>query len=129
MNKSSSFKTSHDLGNLFIELGEQLKKRHDEELEYVIKIEKKKKSKILSDDEISEKLKKLAYQIKSMNRDETEKQLSTLKSKELIKLSKILSISTSGKKKKEEIINRILYSLFDTMEGHRLIRNFGKNTD
>lgn len=129
MNKSSNFKTYHELGTFFIELGEQLKDSLDEEFEYVIKIKKINKTIKVSDYEDSENLKTLALQIINMERDETEKQLVTLKSKELTKLCKILSISTSGKKKKEDVIKRILFSLFDTMEGHRLIRNFGKNSN
>ena len=129
MNKSSSFKTFHELGNFLIELGEQLKKNQNGKLEYVINIEQINKRNILSDDDISDNMKKFACRIENMNRDETKTELLTLKYKELIKLSEILSIYTGGIKKKEEIMNRILYSLFDTMEGHRLIRNFSQNSD
>jgi hypothetical protein len=121
--------TSYELGNFLIELGEKLKNYTDEELEYVITIRKKKKSRNLSDYEFSENIEQLALQIKTMSRDETEKKLLTLKSKQLIELCRILLISTSGKKKKDEIIKRILYSLFDTIEGHRLIRNFSQSSD
>lgn len=129
MNKIFTLKTSHELGNRLIEIGEQLKLIQDEELEYVIRIEKRKKSRNLSDYEIPQSIEKLATEIKNLNRSEAEKKLSNLKSKELTELCKILSISTSGKKGKEDIIHKILYSLFDTMEGHRLIRNFSRYPD
>ncbi len=129
MNKIFALKTSHELGNLLIDIGEQLKQSPNEELEYVIKIEKRKESRNLSEFEIPESIEKLAIQIKNLNRDETEKKLLKLTYKELTELCKILSISKGGKKKKEDIINKILYSLFDTIEGHRLIRNFSQYSD
>jgi len=129
INKIFTLKTYHELGNRLIEIGEQLKRFPDEELEYVIKIEKRKKSRNLSDYEIPQSIEELATQMKNLSRSEAEKKLSNLKSNELIDLCKILSISTSGKKRKDEIINKILYSLFDSIEGHRLIRNFSRYPD
>lgn len=126
MKKIFALKTSHELGSLLIDIGEQLKQFPNEELEYVIKIENRKESRNLSEFEVSESIEKLAIQIKNLNRDETEKKLLNLTYKELTELCKILSISRSGNKKKEDIINKILYSLFDTIEGHRLIRNFSQ---
>lgn len=132
MNRAFSLKTSHELGNILIEIGEQLKNSPNEELEYVIKIGKIGKRKISrssSESENPESIEKLAIQIKNLSRDETEQKLLNLKFKELTELCKILSISTGGKKRKEDIINKILYSLFDTIEGHRFIRNFSQHPD
>ncbi|MBU4077938.1 MAG: hypothetical protein KKI06_14765 [Euryarchaeota archaeon] len=129
MNKIFTLKSSYELGNCLIEIGEQLKRFPDEELEYVIRVEKIKKSRNLSEYEIPQNIEELATQIKNLSRSEAEEKLSNLKSKELTELCKILSISTSGKKRKEDVINKILYSIFDTIEGHRLIRNFSRYTD
>lgn len=132
MNKMYILNTFHELGNFLTELAEQIKNSPDEELEYTIRISKKKKRKTLSKlskPGISENIDDLALQIKNLSRDEAETKLINLSSKELIRLCKNLSISTSGKKKKDEIINRILSSLFDTVEGHRLIRNFSQSSD
>lgn len=129
MNKIFTLKTSYELGNCLIEIGEQLKHFPNEELEYVIRVEKIKKSRNLSEYEIPQNIEELATQIKNLSRSEAEKKLSNFKSKELTELCKILSISTSGKKRKEDIINKILYSIFDTIEGHRLIRNFSRFPD
>lgn len=128
-NRIFTLKTSHELGNRLIEIGEQLKRFPDEELEYIIRVEKRKKSRNLPEYEISQNIEELATQIKNLSRSEAEIKLSNLKSKELTKLCKILSISTSGKKRKEDIINKILYSLFDSIEGHRFIRNFSRYPD
>ncbi len=128
-NKIFTLKTSHELGNRLIEIGEQLKCSPNEELEYIIRVEKRKKSRNLPDDEIPQNIEKLATQIKNLSRNEAEIKLSNLKSKELTELCKILSISTSGKRRKEDIINKILYSIFDSIEGHRFIRNFSRFPD
>jgi hypothetical protein len=128
-NKTFTLKTSQDLGNHLIEIGEQLKCSPNEELEYIIRIEKRTKSRSFSEYEIPQNIGELATQIKNLSRSEAEIKLSNLKSKDLTELCKILSISTSGKRKKEDIINKILYSIFDSIEGHRFIRNFSRFPD
>ncbi len=127
--KIFTLKTSHELGNRLIEIGEQLKCSPNEELEYIIRVEKRKNSRNLPEYEIPQNIEELATQIKNLSRNEAEIKLSNLKSKELTELCKILSISTSGKRRKEDIINKILYSLFDSIEGHRFIRNFSRYHD
>ncbi|TRZ91358.1 MAG: hypothetical protein D4R88_02030 [Methanosarcinales archaeon] len=129
MNKTFTLKTSQELGNRLIEIGEQLKRSPNEELEYIIRIEKRNKSRNFSEYEIPQNIEELATQIKNLSRSEAEIKLSNLKSKELTELCKILSISTSGKRRKEDIINKILYSIFDSIEGHRFIRNFSRYSD
>lgn len=129
MKKIHTINSYYQLGTFLIEIGTKLQKSPDEELEYIITIKNEKKSKAVSEMDNSEKINNLALQIKESDRDVAKEKLLNLNYKDLIKLCKILSISTSGKKKKDEIINKILNSLFDTIEGHRLIRDFNQKSD
>ncbi|MBI2305126.1 MAG: hypothetical protein HYU86_10345 [Chloroflexi bacterium] len=129
MKDTESISHLHDLARQLIELGELLQTLPNTELKAGKELSgaaPKKKSPrrrsflSLRDTDVE----KLALEIKNLSQEEAYERLDEFSVPQLVDLAERMSIRTSSKARKEEIIGRLLRPLFDFEEGQGVMKRF-----
>lgn len=121
------FETLHEVGEWLIELGRFLKSCPDRRLpELAQPVEGEEQLRAKSrEHRVPVDIRQFAMELRSLTKEEAKSRLLGLTVERLKEICKLHNVPVVDKKRKEAIVNRILYELFDYQEGHRLVREFG----
>ncbi|MEM0348937.1 MAG: hypothetical protein QXD24_01960 [Candidatus Caldarchaeum sp.] len=133
MKENRTFKSLHELAKYLVETGEFMLSLPDVSLDslkthqinYGINAQTQSKQQKSKQDnqKTAQNIQELAARLKQIEREEAEKQLSSLKYTELKEVAKYYNLPIGKRKNKKELIRRILWQLFDFKRGHQIIRD------